>query len=147
MDVLQHSLAKYALEISLLDFNLAPVSGSLLAAAALCLSLLLLEKSSSLETVWSPTLSYYSGYSAQEVLALVPRLASNLLKMNRANKLQAVRTKYKSGKFLKVSFHLSNNSFTERLLVHLQQLNLKVADIEELKCDRLVELAAAASSC
>ena len=119
MDVLQHSLAKYALEISLLDFNLAPVSGSLLAAAALCLSLLLLEKSSSLETVWSPTLSYYSGYSAQEVLALVPRLASNLLKMNRANKLQAVRTKYKSGKFLKVSFHLSNNSFTERLIVHL----------------------------
>jgi len=123
VDVLQHSLAKYALEISLLDFNLVPVSGSLLAAAALCLSLLLLEKSSSLETVWSPTLSYYSGYSAQEVLALVPRLASNLLKMNRANKLQAVRTKYKSGKFL------------------------KVADIEELKCDRLVELAAAASSC
>ena len=117
--MLQHSLAKYALEISLLDFNLAPVSGSLLAAAALCLSLLLLEKSSSLETVWSPTLSYYSGYSAQEVLALVPRLASNLLKMNRANKLQAVRTKYKSGKFLKVSFHLSNNSFTERLIVHL----------------------------
>merc|ERR1712038_1985975 len=115
VDVLQHSLAKYALEISLLDFNLVPVSGSLLAAAALCLSLLLLEK--------SPTLSYYPGYCAQEVLALVPRLASNLLKMNRANKLQAVRTKYKSGKFL------------------------KVADIEELKCDRLVELAAAASSC
>ena len=108
--MLQHSLAKYALEISLLDFNLVPVSGSLLAAAALCLSLLLLEKSSSLETVWSPTLSYYSGYSAQEVLALVPRLASNLLKMNRANKLQAVRTKYKSGKFLKVSFHHSSNS-------------------------------------
>lgn len=113
MDVLQHSLAKYALEISLLDFNLVPVSGSLLAAAALCLSLLLLEKSSSLETVWSPTLSYYSGYSAQEVLALVPRLASNLLKMNRANKLQAVRTKYKSGKFLKVSFHSSNSSFAQ----------------------------------
>ena len=140
MDVLQHSLAKYALEISLLDFNLVPVSGSLLAAAALCLSLLLLEKSSSLETVWSPTLSYYSGYCAQEVLALVPRLASNLLKMNRANKLQAVRTKYKSGKFLKVSFHLSISSFAQRL-------NSKVADIEELKCDRLVELAAAASSC
>merc|ERR1712158_255031 len=33
VDVLQHSLAKYALEISLLDFNLVPVSGSLLAAA------------------------------------------------------------------------------------------------------------------
>merc|ERR1711915_720743 len=55
VDVLQHSLAKYTLEVCLLDFNLVPVSGSLLAAAALCLSLLLLEKNSSLETVWSPT--------------------------------------------------------------------------------------------
>ena len=114
--MLQHSLAKYALEICLLDINLVHVPGSLLASASLCLSLLLLERSSSLETVWSPTLQYYSGYSSGEVLDILPRLATNVFKMNRSNKLQAVRTKYKSGKFL------------------------KVADIEELKSERLVQL-------
>merc|ERR1711955_100089 len=116
VDVLQHSLAKYALEICLLDVNLVHVSGSLLASASLCLSLLLLEKSSSLDSVWTATLQYYSGYSAEDVLQILPKIASNVLKVNRSNKLQAVRTKYKSGKFL------------------------KVADIEELKSERLVEL-------
>merc|ERR1712243_353539 len=117
VDVLQHSLAKYALEICLLDVNLVHVSGSLLASASLCLSLLLLEKSSSLDSVWTATLQYYSGYSAEDVLEILPKVAANVFKMNRSNKLQAVRTKYKSGKFL------------------------KVADIEELKSERLVELA------
>ena len=43
VDVLQHSLAKYALELALVEYELVPVPGSKLAAAALCLSLLLLE--------------------------------------------------------------------------------------------------------
>ena len=114
---MQHSLAKYALEICLLDVNLVNISGSLLASASLCLSLLLLEKSSSLDNVWTATLQYYSGYTAEAVLEILPKVAANVFKMNRNNKLQAVRTKYKSGKFL------------------------KVADIEELKSERLVELA------
>jgi len=116
VDVLQHSLAKYALEICLLDVNLVHISGSLLASASLCLSLLLLEKSSSPDSVWTATLQYYSGYSAEAVMEILPKVATNVFKMNRNNKLQAVRTKYKSGKFL------------------------KVADIEELKSERLVEL-------
>jgi len=118
VDVLQHSLAKYTLEICLMDFSLVNVSGSLLSSAALCLSLLILDKSTSLDTVWSPTLEYYSGYSAEEVLALIPRLASNVQKIDRMSNLESIRTKYKSGRFL------------------------KVADIEELKGEKLAELAA-----
>ena len=114
--MLQHSLAKYALEICLLDSSLVHLPGSLLASTSLCLSLMLLEKSSSLVSVWSPTLQYYSGYTSQQVLAILPKVATNVFKMNRSNKLQAVRTKYKSGKFL------------------------KVADIEELKSEVLVGL-------
>jgi len=119
VDVLQHSLAKYVLETSLLDYNLASVPGSLLASGSLCLSLLLLEPSVSVDTVWNPTLSYYSGYSAESVLKLVAKLASNIVKMNRSSKLQAVRTKYKSGKFM------------------------KVADLGELKSEKIVEFASA----
>merc|ERR1712098_1034296 len=117
VDVLQHSLAKYALEICLHDIDMVAIAGSLQAAAALCMSMLLLDKSTSLDTVWTPTLHYYSGYSAQTVLEILPKIASNVLKVKSNSKLQAVRTKSKSGKFL------------------------TVADIEELRSERLMELA------
>jgi len=104
VDVLQHSLAKYVLETSLLDDGLAPVPGSLLASASLCLSLLLHESSVSVDTVWSPSLQYYSGYSKESVLPIVSKLASNIIKLNnRSCTLHAVRNKYKSGKFMKVA--------------------------------------------
>merc|ERR1711888_366322 len=117
VDVLQHSLAKYTLEVCLLDYNLVSTPGSLLAAASLCLSLLLLDPSQSLETVWNQTLWFYSGYTPEQVLEVVPKLATNMTKMHRSTKLQAVRNKYKSGKFM------------------------KVADLGELKSERLIELA------
>jgi len=104
VDVLQHSLAKYVLETSLLVVDLAPVPGSLLASASLCLSLLLLESSVLVDTVWRPSLQYYSGYSTESVLPVVSKLASNILKLNnRSCTLHAVRNKYKSGKFMKVA--------------------------------------------
>ena len=43
VDVLQHSLAKFAIELALVEYDLVPVPGSKLAASALCLSLILLE--------------------------------------------------------------------------------------------------------
>merc|ERR1711970_336217 len=103
VDMLQHSLAKYTLEVCLLDYHLLTTPGSLLASAALCLSLLVLDPSLTLETVWNKTLEFYSGYSSQQVLGLVPKLATNLTKMNINTKLQAVRNKYMSGKFMKVA--------------------------------------------
>jgi len=103
VDMLQHSLAKYTLEVCLLDYNLLTTPGSLLASAALCLSLLVLDPSLTLETVWNKTLAFYSGYSSQQVLGLVPKIATNMTKMNINTKLQAVRNKYMSGKFMKVA--------------------------------------------
>jgi len=117
VDVLQHSLAKYTLEVCLLDYNLVSIPGSLLASSSLCLSLLLLDASRSVDTVWTPTLEFYSGYSVEAVLEVLPKLANNMVRMNRSSKLQAVRNKYKSGKFM------------------------KVADLAELKGERIIELA------
>merc|ERR1712055_715535 len=103
VEMLQHSLAKYTLEVCLLDYHLLTTPGSLLASAALCLSLLVLDPSLTLETVWNKTLAFYSGYSSQQVLGLVPKLVTNMTKMNIHTKLQAVRNKYMSGKFMKVA--------------------------------------------
>merc|ERR1712243_98391 len=72
VDVLQHSLAKYSLELSLADYSLVPVPGSQLAAASLCLSLLVLDQEASMDNVWTPTLAYYSGYTMDAILPLAP---------------------------------------------------------------------------
>jgi len=117
VDVLQHSLAKFTLEVCLLDCSLVGVPGSLLASASLCFSLLLLDDTTSSNTVWTDTLAFYSGYSKEAVLELVPQIASNLVNLMKSNKLLAVKNKYKSSKFL------------------------KVAEIEELSGRRILELS------
>jgi len=103
VDVQQHSLAKFSLEVCLLDCGLVGVPGSLLASASLCLSLLLLDGANTLDTVWTDTLAFYSGYSRDAVLELVPKIASNMANLMKSNKLLAVKNKYKSTKFLKVA--------------------------------------------
>merc|ERR1711922_38053 len=74
VDVLQHSLAKYAIELALVEYALVPVPGSKLAASALCLSLMLLEPKKE-ATVWNKTLKFYSGYSKEDLMPTVSRLA------------------------------------------------------------------------
>jgi len=104
VDVLQHSMAKYCLETCLIDYSMVTVPGSKLAAASLCLSLLVLEPTTyTVSTVWNPNLSFYSGYTMDELLPLVKKMATNLVKSAKSSKLQSVRTKYKSSKFMKVS--------------------------------------------
>jgi len=104
VDVLQHSLAKYALELCLLDYTLVSRSGSELAAAALFLSLLLLEPGVNTNTVWSTTLAYYSNYKRDQLLPTVAKLAAGIVGISaKSCKLQAVKVKYQSGKFLKVA--------------------------------------------
>jgi len=104
VDVLQHSLAKYALEVGLLDYALVSRSGSELAAAALFLSLLLLEPGTNTNTVWTTTLAYYSNYKRDQLLPTVAKLAAGIVGISaKSCKLQAVKVKYQSGKFLKVA--------------------------------------------
>lgn len=118
VDVLQHSLAKFALEVCLLDCGLVGVPGSLLAAASLCLSLLLLDSTTSRHNVWTKTLAFYSGYTQEAVLELLPKVASNLVNLMKSNKLPAIKNKFKSSKFL------------------------KIAQVEELSGERILQLSA-----
>jgi len=111
-----------------LEFNLSqPVSlnflrryskaGSQLAASSLCLSLLVTDPALTITNVWTPTLAYYSGYNIEDLLPIVKKIAAAEVKLAKNQKFLAVKTKYKSSKFM------------------------KVADLEELKGDVLVGLA------
>ena len=102
VDVLQHTVAKYLIEISLLEYDMAHIPPSLMAAGALFLSLRLLEPNTTLATTWTPTLTHYSSYSTKEILPVVCKLAQVLTRRD-DTKLQAVHTKYENKKFMKVA--------------------------------------------
>lgn len=101
VDVLQHTVAKYMVELSLLEYDLAHYPPSLMAAASLYLSLRILEPNATLANVWTPTLQYYSTYTTRDLLPVVVKVAQAILKA-KDSKLQAVHTKYMSKKFMKV---------------------------------------------
>ena len=101
VDVVEHTLAKYILELSLLDFGQAALSPSLAAAAALNLSLSLLDPRLG-DKVWNISLQYHSGYPAAMLSPIIRRMATVLLNAE-SHKLQAVREKYSSRKYRRVS--------------------------------------------
>merc|ERR1711970_776170 len=104
VDVLQHSLAKYAIELALVEYELVPVPGSKLAASALCLALILLEPQEKQTSVWGETLVYYSGYSKEELMPTVSRLAKTISSsFLKSNKTEAIRNKYRGAKFMNVA--------------------------------------------
>ena len=91
VDVLQHSLAKFAIELALVEYDLVPIPGSKLAASALCLSLMLLEPQVVVKEsywsylpqekqngIWGETLVFYSGYHKEELMPVVSRLAQSI---------------------------------------------------------------------
>jgi len=115
VDANKHTLAKYLMELTIVEYDMVHYSPSEIAAAALCLSMKLLDKSQ-----WTETLAHYSSYPEKELMPTIQKLASLVVKSENS-KLTAVRTKYASSKFFKIS------------------------TIPELKCQELKDLAAKAS--
>lgn len=72
-----------------------------LAAAAICLSLYLLS-SKDLETLWTPTLVYYSGYSLSHIQPIMWKIAKIVLNAQNSNH-RAVYNRYSDTTLAKVS--------------------------------------------
>jgi len=100
VDILQHTLAKYLVELSQLDYDLAHVDPSELSAAALYLSLQLLSTDEC--EVWSATLKYYSHYSEQDLMRTITKMAVLATTASKSS-LKAVFNKYCSRTKLKVA--------------------------------------------
>ncbi|ESO02125.1 hypothetical protein HELRODRAFT_106476 [Helobdella robusta] len=93
-----HNLAKYFMEMILVEYDMVHYPPSKIAAAALLLSKLTIEG-----TPWTASLVHYSTYTEADLLPLVYKLASIVIKTNSATKLVAVKNKYASSKFLRIS--------------------------------------------
>ncbi|KAF8422070.1 G2/M cyclins accumulate steadily during G2 and are abruptly destroyed at mitosis-like protein [Tirmania nivea] len=88
------TVAKYLMEISLVDYRLMEYLPSRVAAAAMYLSRMILKRGS-----WDPSLVYYSGYTEAQIQPVFFILVEYILRP----KHKAFFNKYASKKFSKVS--------------------------------------------
>ncbi|XP_067939423.1 G2/mitotic-specific cyclin-B2-like isoform X2 [Watersipora subatra] len=103
VDSMRHTLAKYLLELSILDYHLVHYHPSEISAASLCLSIELLdEQGRTSEPFWNETLAFYSTYSQEHLNPIMYRLALLVYK-SPVCKQKATRHKYKSSKFMQIS--------------------------------------------
>ena len=113
-------IAMMTLETSLSDSDLVGVPGSLLAAAALCMAKWILDTSSSTDIkVWNSAVEYRTDYTAEEMMAVMKKLACNILntditeeldtdviqRVNTDVKQDPIKTKYENYKFVQNILH------------------------------------------
>jgi len=99
-----HTLAKYIMELAMVQYDLVATPPSIIAAASLMLALRLTrgKAEGSLSLVWTPTLVQYTGYALEELRNTVIRLAKVVATV-RENKHIAVLKKYSRKKFMKIA--------------------------------------------
>jgi len=117
-----HGLAKYVMELTLVDYKFAHVEPSRVSAASLALSMHLLDPAHPpLRQVWTSTLAHYTAYGLTDIEETVRSLAETLLTIhhvqginvdylpgstNSGKKVKAIRAvskKYCGKKFAKVA--------------------------------------------
>ncbi|KDR12607.1 G2/mitotic-specific cyclin-B3 [Zootermopsis nevadensis] len=91
------TLARYILELSLMEYSFVSESSSKLAAATLLLAL-----KTKLLGGWTPALQYYSGYKLEDIKDLAHQLNAMLQKKPKAP-LETVRNKYSHKIFFEVA--------------------------------------------
>lgn len=99
VDAKKHTLAKYLMEITLVDYELSLLLPSQIAATASYLSTHLIDKQSA---EWTSTLAHYSGYTEDSIYPIVCKLAKLVLSLE-GSKYNAAKNKYSQSKFMKIS--------------------------------------------
>ncbi|XP_074901509.1 G2/mitotic-specific cyclin-B2 [Buteo buteo] len=98
-DAKQHTLAKYLMELTLIDYDMVHHRPSEIAAAALCLSQKILGHNK-----WGVKQQYYTGYTEDNLVMTMKHMAKNVVKVNeKLTKYIAVKNKYASSKLLMIS--------------------------------------------
>ncbi|XP_009270816.1 PREDICTED: G2/mitotic-specific cyclin-B1 [Aptenodytes forsteri] len=99
VDLEQHILAKYLMELSIVDYDMVHFPPSKTAAAASCLALKLLNGCE-----WTPTLQHYMSYAESDLLPVMQHIAKNIILVNEGvTKQMAIKNKYASSKNAKIS--------------------------------------------
>ncbi|XP_007056452.3 G2/mitotic-specific cyclin-B2 [Chelonia mydas] len=107
-DAEQHTLAKYLMELTLIDYDMIHHHPSEIAAAALCLSQKVLGQGK-----WGVKQQYYTGYAEDNLTLIMQHMAKNVVRVNEnLTKYTAIRNKYASSKLMRISTIPQLNSKT-----------------------------------
>ncbi|XP_057612879.1 G2/mitotic-specific cyclin-B1-like [Chionomys nivalis] len=99
VDVEQHTLAKYLMGLTMMDYNMVHFPPSQIAAGAFCLALKILDNGE-----WTPTLQHYLSYTEESLLPVMQHLAKNIVTANSGlTKHMTVKNKYATAKHAKIS--------------------------------------------
>ncbi|KAL3041369.1 hypothetical protein OYC64_019549 [Pagothenia borchgrevinki] len=95
----QHTLAKYLLELTMVDYEMVHMPPSIVASASLALSLKVLDAGD-----WDVTLQHYMEYTAESLIPVMAHIAKNVLKVNDGTtKHMAIKGKYSSSKQMRIA--------------------------------------------
>nr|Q60FX9.1 RecName: Full=G2/mitotic-specific cyclin-B2 [Anguilla japonica]BAD52077.1 cyclin B2 [Anguilla japonica] len=98
-DAEKHTLAKYLMELTLMDYDMLHYHPSEIAAAALCLSQLVLDGQK-----WSATQQHYSTYNEDHLKPIMQHMAKNVVRVNEGlTKHMAIKNKYASSRLMRIS--------------------------------------------
>lgn len=95
----QHTLAKYLLELTMVDYEMVHFPPSMVASASLALTLKILDAGE-----WDVTLQHYMDYTAESLIPVMAHIAKNVVKVNDGlTKHMAVKGKYSTSKQMKIA--------------------------------------------
>ncbi|XP_039855938.1 G2/mitotic-specific cyclin-B1 [Simochromis diagramma] len=95
----QHTLAKYLLELTMVDYDMVHLPPSMVASAALALTLKILAAGE-----WDVTLQHYMDYTAESLIPVMAHIAKNIVKVNNGlTKHMAIKGKYATSKQMRIA--------------------------------------------
>ncbi|XP_062388052.1 G2/mitotic-specific cyclin-B1-like [Sardina pilchardus] len=94
-----HTLAKYFVELTMVDYEMVHFPPSQVASAAFALTLKVYSCGE-----WTPTLEHYMGYTEESLVPAMRHIAKNVVKVNEGlTKYLTVRNKYASQKQMRIA--------------------------------------------
>ncbi|XP_032874470.1 G2/mitotic-specific cyclin-B1 [Amblyraja radiata] len=94
-----HTLAKYFMELTIVDYEMAHYPPSRIAAAAFCLAQKVLSVGE-----WTPLLQYYMDHKEEDLVSVMEHIAKNIVKVDQGlTKHLTIKNKYANCKLLKIS--------------------------------------------
>ncbi|XP_068429994.1 G2/mitotic-specific cyclin-B1 [Clinocottus analis] len=95
----QHTLAKYLLELTMVDYEMVHFPPSMVASASLALALKVLDAGE-----WDVTLQHYMDYTAESLIPVMAHIAKNVVKVNEGlTKHMAIKGKYSTSKQMRIA--------------------------------------------
>ncbi|XP_074669720.1 G2/mitotic-specific cyclin-B1 [Strix aluco] len=95
----EYSLAKYLMELCIIDYDMVHFPSSKTAAAAACLTLKLLKGCK-----WTPTLEHYTSYTESDLFPVMQHMAKNIIIVNEGGThYSAIKNKYAMSANSKIS--------------------------------------------